>query len=71
MASLIAGPQALGIQASVAAAQGLSSCGSWALDCGISSRGATGLFTAPPGSPYKTFLRPEAYLTTGVFADPF
>lgn len=55
----------------MAAAQGLSSCGSWALDCGISSRGAQAYSLHHQGSPYKTFLRPEAAKQPGVFADPF
>ena len=34
------GAQALGAQASVVVAHGLSSCGSWALECRLSSCGA-------------------------------
>ena len=40
VASLCCGAWALGTQASVVVAHGLSSCGSWALECRLSSWGA-------------------------------
>ena len=40
VASLCYGAQALGVQASVVVARGLSSCGSWALERRLSSCGA-------------------------------
>ena len=40
VASLCCGARALGMQASVAVARGLSSCGSWALEHRLSSCGA-------------------------------
>ena len=40
VASLCCGAQALGVQASVVVARGLSICGSWALECRLSSCGA-------------------------------
>ena len=36
--------EALGVQASIAAAQGFHSCSSWALECGLSSSVACGIF---------------------------
>ena len=63
--------QALGTQASAVAAHGFSGGGSWALDCGISSRDARAYPLHQQGSPYKTFLRPGASEQLGVFADIF
>ena len=40
VASLCCGARALGTWASVVVARGLSSCGSWALECRLSSCGA-------------------------------
>ena len=65
------GPQALGVQVSLVATHGLSSCGSWALECGLSGCGTwtqlpCGMWDLPrPGIEPVSPALAGGFLTTG------